>query len=190
MSMITETNRARTIWLLAAITAAYGLVNVLMFYTTDSFGPVWFATSLAVYGALMAASVAMAVIDTGRGIAQPSADQGGEATEPAPQPTPAPGLELIEEEVLYEVASGELIRARFRVEGTERSLIFAVLPDEVLPLDAIEERLDAIDHRVPPLAGTGEVDAALDRRATAQDEDDDGHDDPGESRSSKIEVTP
>lgn len=189
MTMMTEINRARTIWILVAITVAYGLVNVLMFYTTDSFGPVWFATSLAVYGALLAASVAMAVVDTGRDTDQPPVGEERAVTEVAPQPAEPGGIELIAEEVLYEVATGKLVRARFQVDGSERSLIFAITPDEVLPVDGIEERLDAIDHRVPPRAGIDEVEAALERRAAAQHDRDDGPDEPGQTQASKIEVT-
>lgn len=169
---ITETNRARTIWILVAITAAYGLVNVLMFYTTDSFGPVWFATSLAVYGALLAAGVVLALIDTGPEAAEeatpePEAVAATDAAQPAVPEGPSPGLELLKEEVLYEVATGKLVRAQFQIDGSERSLLFVITPDEVLPLDAVEERLDTVEHRVPPEDVTDEIDAAVKRRVQA-----------------------
>ncbi len=195
MMTITETNRARTIWVLVAITAAYGLVNVLMFYTTDSFGPVWFATSLVVYGTLLVAAVALALLEAGSEPVEATEAGVVEAAQPVAdeaQPAVASGLELLEEEVLYEVATGKLVRARFEVDGSERSLLFAITPDEVLPLDAVEERLDTVDLRVPPEDVIDEVDAALERRILAAEDEQERRDaaETPETQASTIEVSP
>ena len=57
--------RARTMWVLAALVVAYALFNVMVYYTTNSFGPIWFAISLAVYSAMLTLSLVLAFTDTG-----------------------------------------------------------------------------------------------------------------------------
>lgn len=53
----------QTIWVLAALTALYAVVNVAVFYVTGTFGTAWFVTSLIVYGAVFAAAVALTFVE-------------------------------------------------------------------------------------------------------------------------------
>lgn len=152
-------NRRRLLWVLVAVTAGYGLLNVAIYYTTDSFGPVWFATSLLVYGMLLVAAVAMAFLETG-----PSGQRGA---------APAGRLEQLGEETLYQTDTGRLVRARLRYGGQEHQLLFAIMADEVLPLETVEGRLDEVDVRVPPQRLGSEIEQALARRSAGRPDSDD-----------------
>lgn len=165
-----EENRARGIWLLVAITAIYSLVNVITYYTTGSFGPVWFAASVLVYGALFAGAVYLAVLDIGRPsveeiAARIAAEAEQEVEAEPPGIEPKRGFELIDHEPIYETRTGHVLRTRFRVDGDERTLLFAVTQDEVLPVTAIEERLDEISFDPPAIEDPRAIGGALDRRA-------------------------
>lgn len=177
---ISEQNRARWLWLIVGVTAVYGLINVIMFYTTDSFGPVWFAASLVVYGVLLVAAVALALLDTGRAETEakaPVVTVQSPVTVTEPEPTPEPkleaeppkseiaGLELVDHEVLYEVPTGRVLQVTARTDGVDRSLIFAITRDEVLSASEIESRLDEVDIDPPEIKQISDVDAALDHRS-------------------------
>jgi hypothetical protein len=156
--MTSETNRARALWVLAGVTAAYGLFNVFVFYTQDNFGAVWFTTSLLVYGALAAACIYMALVDT----------EARAVTTPAAHPT----LQHLGEEVIYTTVTGRAIDARFRIDGAEKHILFAATADEVIPITGIEERLDEIELTVPAVRELRLVDEAIARReAEPEDEE-------------------
>lgn len=153
---MSEQTRTRWLWLLAAVTAAYGLANVLVFFTTGSFGALWFATGVFVYGILLVSALALSLVDTGR----PEAE-----AEPA---SAEPGDELgtmIDHETVYETRTGRVLRARFGQNGNERTLVFALVGDEVLPAHALEARLTDVETEAPAIGDVGEVEDALDRRA-------------------------
>lgn len=167
-----EENRARGIWMLVAITAIYAMVNVITYYTTGSFGPVWFATSILVYGILFAAALYLAVLDTGRPSLEEIASKIAAEAEPAAEAQvetgaarPTRGFELIDHEPIYETRTGHVLRTRFSVDGEERTLLFAVTEDEVLPVTAIEERLDEVAFDPPEIEDRRSVEDALSRRA-------------------------
>lgn len=152
MIELTERNRARWLWMLAAVTAAYGLANVLVFFTTGSFGPVWFATGILVYSVLLVSALVLSATDTEEDVAEPVEEQ-------------APRVQILEQETIYATTTGRALLARVRQNGTERTLLFSVVGDEVLPAGAIEDRLRRVSGEVPDLDDVGDVEEALARRA-------------------------
>lgn len=164
MLELTERTRARWLWLLAALTAGYGFLNLLVFYTTGSFGPVWFAAGALVYSMLLVSALALSLADPGRPSAEaqaPRAEAGAEGTVEAAR-TP---VELLDHETLYETRTGRVLRTRFRADGTERTLLFAVTDDEVAPLREVEHRIDEFDLEPRPIEDLRELGDALERRA-------------------------
>lgn len=155
MVELTERTRSRWLWLLAAVTAAYGLANVVVFFTTEGFGAVWFAASVLVYSLLLVSAVALSLLDPGR----PAAE--ADASEERAQAGPTP----ISLTTVYETSTGRVLRARFDRDGTQRSLLFAISGDEVLPATAIEDRLREVSSPGTPIGDVGEVEEAVARRA-------------------------
>lgn len=164
MIELTERTRSRWLWLLAAVTAAYGLANLVVFYTTGSFGPVWFAAGVVVYSLLLVGALALSLVDPGRPAAEGQAAQVEATAEELPQAQRAP-VELIDHETLYETRTGRVLRTRFRAEGTERTLLFAVTDDEVAPLREVERRIDESDLEPREIEDLRELEDALERRA-------------------------
>lgn len=81
--------RARLIWTIIAVTAAYAVFNLLHFATGGTFGPGWLLAGLVVYGFLFASSILLALTER--------PETATEATVAADeQPEPArPGRELL-----------------------------------------------------------------------------------------------
>lgn len=165
---LTEQTRARWLWLLAAVTAAYGFLNLLVFYTTGSFGPIWFAAGALVYSLLLVSALALSIADTGRSAQpveparEPQADT-VEASSAEPSRTP---VELIDHEAIYKTRTGRLLYTRFRANGTERRLLFAVTDDEVTPIGEVERRVDDFDLEPRPIEDLRALEDALERRAS------------------------
>lgn len=164
---MTERTRTRWLWLLAAVTAAYGLANVLLFFTTGSFGALWFATGVFVYGILLVSALALSLLDTGR------PEEEAEPARAEPEPEAELGT-MIDHETVYETRTGRVLRARFGHDGNERTLVFALVGDEVLPAHALESRLTDVETEAPAIEDVGEVEDAIDRRTVRGT---DGHDD-------------
>lgn len=161
---LNEQNRSRLLWILVAVTAAYGMTNVLVFYTTESFGPVWFASGLLVYGALFTAAVFLSLVDTGVPLSR-EAESPEDVAKTAEEDRPS--LELLDHETVYATRTGRVLRTRFRSGDRERSLLFAVTGDEVLPVNDLEERLDRLDVPDARIDSLREVEDSLDRRSSA-----------------------
>lgn len=159
MVEITERTRSRWLWALAAVTALYGLANVLVFFTTDEFGDTWFATGIFVYSVLLVSAIVLAFLDPGR----PAAPMGEAEAEPAAEA--AETVPRISHETIYETATGRVLRAVFEEDGTERRRLFAVAGDEMLPASDVEERLRELKPDPDPLEHVEEIEAAVDRRA-------------------------
>lgn len=168
---ISKQSRARWLWLLVAVTAVYGMVNVFMFYTTASFGATWFAASLVVYGVLLVSALALLLLDTDEEPVEVEIEAPVSVADTEPQPDPQPperqsrGTELLDHEVVYEVPTGRVLEATVRTDGVERSLLLAITSDEVLRIEEIEARLDGVDIDPPPIDRISDVDEALERRS-------------------------
>lgn len=159
MIELDEQTRSRWMWILAAVTAAYGLANVLVFFTTGSFGPVWFAAGMLVYSVLLVSALTLSLLDPGR--PEPEVVEAEAEAEPEAREQTALAGELLDHETLYTTRTGRVVRARFGANGHERSLLFAVSGDEVLPVTELEERLDGIAGEPEPLEEVLEVEEAL-----------------------------
>lgn len=56
-------NRNRTLWLLIALVVAYTMTSVAVYYATGTYGATWLVVTLAVYGVVLVAALAMLVRD-------------------------------------------------------------------------------------------------------------------------------
>ena len=154
MSTMSSRNRARLLWLLAAVTAAYALVNVVVYYATGRFGEAWFATSLVVYGTLLVVALALAITDTG-----------GPAAARASDATPA---RLVGREVLYTTRSHYLLRLTYlHPDGRRDARLFLSGADESAPLLDALAQVDALPPATPNDRLASDVDAALQARASS-----------------------
>lgn len=161
---LTERTRTRWLWLLAALTAGYGFLNLLVFYTTGSFGPVWFAAGALVYSLLLVTAIALSIADPGRAVERVE-EREPEATEPgASEPSRSP-VELIDHETVYETRTGRVLRTRFQANGAERTLLFAVTDDEVAPIGEVERRIDEAGLEPREIEDLRELEEAIERRA-------------------------
>jgi hypothetical protein len=165
MSFMSPRSRARLLWLLAAVTAAYALVNVVVYYATGRFGSAWFATSLLVYGALLVAALALAVTDPGQAVA---AAQAGRAGPEASR--------LLARDVLYATKTGYLLRLTYlRPDGEREARLFLCEGGASTPLPDAEAWIDALPPAEPSPRLLADTDAALAARIM-----------PAPARSSKV----
>lgn len=133
-----SSTKNRVLALLVALTAAFAAVTVVVLVTTGSFGPVWFAASLLVYGVLAAAGIAVAVLEPGAEAEHPS--------------TPSPDqIELGDPEAIYTTPTGRVLSTDVHAGLDVRRLVFAVTRDDVRPIDDVETRLDGIDLEAEPV---------------------------------------
>lgn len=131
-----SSTKNRVLALLVALTAGYAAVTVVVLVVTGSFGPVWFAASLLVYGVLAAAGIALAVLEP----------EIGRKTETERRPAPAAEeLALGTTEAIYTTPTGRALSTDVHAGLEVRRLLFTVTRDEVRPIDDVETRLDAVD---------------------------------------------
>lgn len=154
---VEDNTRNRLLALLVAVTAVFAAATVIVLFTTGSFGPVWFAASLLVYGTLATVGVGLAVLE-------PTED-----TDATPETEPVAAtqtsrIELGESEVLYETPTGRVLRTVARSGEDLRELLFAVTRDEVALVDDVERALDRLDIEVDGPAARGDVEDELERR--------------------------
>jgi hypothetical protein len=151
MSFASSRARARLLWLLAAVTAAYALVNVVVYYSTGTFGAAWFATSLVVYGVLLVVALALAMTD-----------QGAESIARAP---PEAGR-LLAREVLYATKAGYLLRLTYlRADGEREARLFLCDAGASTPLSDSEAWVDALPAAKAAQDLAAQADAVLAARA-------------------------
>lgn len=151
MPFTSSRTRARLLWLLAAVTAAYALVNVVVYYATGRFGPAWFAASLVVYGVLLVVALALALTDPG-----------SEAAARAPPEA----SRLLARDVLYTTKTGYLLRLTYlRADGEREARLFLCDADASTPLPDSEAWIDALPSASASQDLGARADAALAARA-------------------------
>lgn len=157
--------RARLLWTMAIGTAAYAFVNIVIFFTTGTFGTGWFVASLFVYGTFLVAAVALAVFDTGDVIR--SAESAAPQVAPSAKSTEAVAAdpEEISREVIYRTRTGRLIRARYRTSLGKATLYYALMPQSAHELSSLEARIDDLPLDGRAAIPESEFAAALARRA-------------------------
>lgn len=158
-----EKTRARTLWLLAALTVAYAMLNVAIFFTTASFGVAWFTASLIVYSVFLVGALYLALVDTGS----------AERTAPAPaataqaKPEPAPvraSPKLSYRTVVYQTRTGHLDKVTTVANGKGHTNYYAFTPREAIPIRDVETRADSMERPVTVHDIAREVDATVRER--------------------------
>jgi hypothetical protein len=140
--------RSMLVWLLAALTAAYAIVTVVIFYTTGDFSAAWFVASLLVYGSLFALTLLLAFVNR---LGERSSATDGPAAEDASRVT---------ETVIYETRAGQVVRVDWE-QGTRSGRDYVVAAGGTKwPLPDVETLLS----RSPAAAAaTGTLDQDVDR---------------------------
>lgn len=153
--------RIRMIWGVAAVTIAYALSTVLVYYTTGEFNEAWLGLSLIVYAILLVAALVLAWTDT----ADPSMHATHPVTIHVQETHVSEAVPKLEQDVVYRTRSGETIRSAYGTAAQPRVDYLAVGPRETQPVRAIEARLDAETRAAAPAGDVDrQVDAALRRR--------------------------
>lgn len=162
------TTRARMLWVLGALTAAYTLATILVFMTAGVFGTPWFVASLIVYGILFLASAAFAATDS-----VPVSAPVPVATpviQPVPvyltirSPQPKPVMPQVEQGIVYRTKTGQVLRTETSVLGARRTDHFVLTPGQGNRLESIEDHLDNTTP-VVPTPSDAEIERALRRRS-------------------------
>lgn len=145
-----QERRYRGLWLLATITVAFGLFNVVLYFATGEFTVPWFVASLVAYGLLAVGALWLLFADRSRlGVAEAAAV---EATQVASA-------------VIYETRTGYLVRSTRTTPQRVTMDYQAYTGGESWPASAVEARLDEVRVAAPEGDVVAEVEAAIARRA-------------------------
>lgn len=128
-----ESTRSKTLWLLAALAAAFGLINAILFFSSATFGIGWFVTSLVAFLILLVGALTVALRE---------ATPGG--------PAGARGV-LVGVDVLHRTRTSEALRADYAVPGGTASTYFVAGTRGTVPLEILAERLDTADVSTAPI---------------------------------------
>lgn len=131
--------RTRVQWLLVAAATAFGLVSVVVYYSTKTFSDAWLLGSAIFYGVVLLVAIALAILQR--------APPAGAAVEPAGWPGDPKLLERI---VTYRTNDGLAVRLSYLwPDGSKEIRHVAITPGEMLPLHDIEAHVDAFPEADP-----------------------------------------
>ena len=153
--------RVRIAWLLAAAATAFGLVNVVVYYSTGTFGAPWLVASLFFYGIILLCAIALAITDPGTVVTERVLVQPGKPGEPR----------LLERTVTYRAREGMAVRVVYLwPDGSRETRHVTFTGAETLALHDIETHLDAFPAAQAPPGMDAGIDAALARWAHKEDQ--------------------